>query len=633
MRYEIYRGIDNLVFAPVTIDENGMESWGAVQPLAGVQAITTEIDEANEVLYFDNKPSIILSTAGNERYTLTLSVPGTATRAMLDGKKYDERKMAYLSTPTEKRYYALGFRAGLKGDMSIAEYFWIYKGQFTGGGMSISTEDSGTTHNTFTYTFTSVYPKRTWDNEMVSYISITDEHPMAGDFLNYVFTPDKLTASNVFSVDFNLADKTKNSGIGKRGGASAPLTFTKFIGNRSEKQADSDFRHMTPWRGIHHRIRDAKDGKLLAVSGEDVYKDILRDPSMKGKYNLFSYFPKFWSKWDQKDLSDGRHWVFSVSSSPFTGSEESGGFEWSAAKIGEGFVSAPGLPPKVNTSFNSFNSAFSSRQLKMASWRKYLDILKLMWVETADLNSQRGVGQGINSLWWIGGIHIIEDASASRYVSITKNSKVHPGMWCAIDASENFYNGGIFTGYVKAVDNSGANTILDFGEGASITATTANGIGFPGQPTSVEDFLAMGDNTLGWVDNGGTEGANHVFVYGISDLWGNVYSWIDYRIKNNEVYVDGVKKKTILPEQFNDGWPSNWDYDDGVLWPTDYAGGGSNVLFGDYFYGKSAHDAPDRVCRFGGYWVSGSLVGSSSLYWDDDPDYTRVSVGCFAISK
>ena len=632
MKFEVFRGLSNLVFAPITIGDDGLEVWGKPQALAGVRSIETSVEEANDVVYFDNEAKILISSEGADIYNLTVSVPALSTRALLEGKKWDESKMAYLSTKTEKRYYAIGFKAAIVGDQNEDELYWIYKGKFSEAQQSYTTADNGSTHNTYSYTFTSLYTNRTFEGEPLKYIGIEGSHPMAADFLNYVFTPDKLSGTNLFTVDFDLSDATGSSGIGKRLNAAENLEYHKFIGKSDVAQKPSDFSFMGPWKGIHHRIRSATTGELLAVSGEDAYIDILRDPSMIGKYNLFSYVPTYWRKWDQKEVLGARHWVISISSTPFDGAEECGGTEYSAGRLGEGYVCEPGLTPLVSQSFNGFVGALADKPIEVITPKTYFDLLTLMWDETADLNSQRSVGAGITGLWWTKGIAIQEDATATHTVAITKTNKVHAGMYCSISNDDNFYSGSLFKGYVKAVDNTGANTILDFGEEVSITVTTINGIGFAGQPVSADDYLAMGDNTLGWVNNGGTEDANHVFVYGIADLWGNVWSWMNYQLRNNELFAEGVKVRDIAPEEYFDGYPTCWDWNGKALWATAYSGS-SGILMSDYWYGKSAQDAPDRVCRFGGRWRNGGDAGAGCwnwLYSSGDPD---VFIGCAAISR
>ena len=98
MEFEVFRGLRDLVYAPVIVDEQGNETWGAVQPLSGLQSMEKAVEESNEVIYLDDKAAIAIASEGSDTYTINVSVPALATRAEIEGKKWDKKKMAYLST-------------------------------------------------------------------------------------------------------------------------------------------------------------------------------------------------------------------------------------------------------------------------------------------------------------------------------------------------------------------------------------------------------------------------------------------------------------------------------------------------------------------------------------------------------
>ena len=644
MKFEVFRGLSNLVFAPISFDENGLEVWGKVQPLSGVQSIETALEESNEVVYFDNQPSIALTAEGDDKYTLNVSVPYISTRAMLEGKKWDNRRLAYLSTETESRYYAVGFKAGLVGTEKIQEYYWIYKGKFTTGSISHQTEDNGTTHNTVQYTFTSVYTTRTWEGEPLKYMAIDSTHPMAADFLNFVFTPDNLSNTNVFGIDFDLANISTSaplSGVGQRLDASVGLEFHRYIGGRQGYQRESDFSSVGPWKGIHRRLRDVSTGELIAVSGTEEFDTILGDPLEAVKYNLFTYFPTFWASWKQEDRSGRRHWVIKVSTTPFPDAQKFGGKEVSCVFMESGYKVTPERVPLTGTSLDTFNANTTdsdSSYIEVENWMDRMMYMMLFLVETGDMNSQRQA-RGISDLWWTptasGTGSIVESVTAGHTVTIPHTDKIHAGMNLRINAcGDGFWSGTpIYTGMVIDVDNTGENTVLDFGPGASITATAdTDGVGFTPQPVSTKELLAMGDKAIGFYDAGGTEGGNHSFIYGMADTWGNIYGWLNgASFETDHMIINGVPGKTISDERFNSGNPGSWDFDNFHLWPEDFTGS-SAINFGDYFY-VNRDARTGRACRAGGFWGYGSDGGLCCFFWDAASSNPSVNIGARAVKK
>lgn len=198
LKFEEYMGIENLVIAELKeeIQEDGStkEVYGEVQPLAGVQQVSGEVNEASEAHYYDNMSAIVVDSEGDDTYTLTVSVPSKKTRALIEGVTYDETTGALIGTKKKKKYFALGFIANkINGD---DEYNWIFKGKFSGGGKSHSTQNGGTDATNMEYTYTSIHTSTKFAKfGNCKYLSVDDDgRADLSTFFDKVTTPDLLQA-------------------------------------------------------------------------------------------------------------------------------------------------------------------------------------------------------------------------------------------------------------------------------------------------------------------------------------------------------------------------------------------------------------------------------------------------------
>lgn len=189
-----YRGIRDLVVAELT-GEGDSEAYGTPQALSGVQSVGTEAEAASEAHYYDNLAAVVVDAEGSDTLTLTVSVPDMQTRALIEGKTYDVAKHALVGTPLQKKYFALGYKAGLTNGKE--EYVWFYKGKFTGGAQTHETKDSGTGATNVSYTYTAIYTDKKYTTSAgttpVKYAAIESTHSAAGSFFTQVTTPDQIT--------------------------------------------------------------------------------------------------------------------------------------------------------------------------------------------------------------------------------------------------------------------------------------------------------------------------------------------------------------------------------------------------------------------------------------------------------
>lgn len=198
---QAFKGVRDLVISQMTVSEaqggEVTETYGAVQALAGVQNISFDVNESTATHYFDNKGAIVIASEGDDTLTLTVSRTDLKTRALIEGRTYNESKDVLIATEQNKPYFALGFKAKLTD--GTEEYYWFYKGKFTAGSKEFATEDDGTDINTMQYTFTAIYTGVEYEidtdvKKAVKYAILPSTATGAATFFDAVTTPDKIGA-------------------------------------------------------------------------------------------------------------------------------------------------------------------------------------------------------------------------------------------------------------------------------------------------------------------------------------------------------------------------------------------------------------------------------------------------------
>lgn len=163
INFDEFYGVRNLVIAPVTINADGTETWGEAQRLSGVQTISKEVTETSETHYYDNQGAIVVSTEGDDTYTLTVSVVDKRTRALIEGLSYDEATGALIGTKKNKQqYFALGYIAETVN--GTEEFVWVYKGKFSAGSTTHNTKSDSVDTSNMEYTFTSIHTSKEFTN-------------------------------------------------------------------------------------------------------------------------------------------------------------------------------------------------------------------------------------------------------------------------------------------------------------------------------------------------------------------------------------------------------------------------------------------------------------------------------------
>lgn len=197
-----FRGVDNLVYAEVTADDNealGGYTTGEVKSLAAVAKIskTTEVSSATK--YYDNLPAIVINSEGSDEISVTCAIPDLATYAEIVGKTIDETTGAMIDGEREPKYFALGYR--FKKTDGTYRYVWRLKGMFTIPDETSETEDDGTDGNnmSLTYTGISTTHKFTKGGKPAKAVVVDDVEGSKADistFFEEVTDPDKLKAKS-----------------------------------------------------------------------------------------------------------------------------------------------------------------------------------------------------------------------------------------------------------------------------------------------------------------------------------------------------------------------------------------------------------------------------------------------------
>ena len=149
-----YRGVESLVYAEVTADDENAYTTGTVKSLAGVAEISATTSSSVEAHYYDNAPKIVITSAGASEVTLTVSAIPLQTLADITGQTWDAVHGCIIEGPRTQKYFAIGYK--FKNTSGGETYVWRLKGTFSIPDTDVSTEDDGTEANGQELTYTGV---------------------------------------------------------------------------------------------------------------------------------------------------------------------------------------------------------------------------------------------------------------------------------------------------------------------------------------------------------------------------------------------------------------------------------------------------------------------------------------------
>lgn len=193
-----YRGVEGLVYAEVTADDDESYTTGTVKQLAGVAEIGRTTETSSEPHYYDNVPAVVVSSTGSDEVTCTVSAIPLEVLAEITGQQYDSNLGVLIEGERETKYFALGYKAKKTNGKEV--YVWRYKGQFSIPDSTHATEDDGTDANgqEITYTGISTTHKFTKTGKRAKAMNVDLEADKAdvSTFFDTVTTPDALTAKS-----------------------------------------------------------------------------------------------------------------------------------------------------------------------------------------------------------------------------------------------------------------------------------------------------------------------------------------------------------------------------------------------------------------------------------------------------
>lgn len=194
-----YRGVEGLVYAEVTKDDETEYTTGEVKSLAGVAEIGRTTETSSEAHYYDNVPAVVISSTGADEVTCTVSAIPLDVLADITGQGYDETTGTFIEGEREVKYFALGYKTKKTNGDEV--YVWRYKGTFSVPDSTHATENNGTDANgqEITYTGISTTHKFTKSAKRAKAINVDVGLNKAdvSTFFDKVTTPDTLKAKSV----------------------------------------------------------------------------------------------------------------------------------------------------------------------------------------------------------------------------------------------------------------------------------------------------------------------------------------------------------------------------------------------------------------------------------------------------
>lgn len=139
-------GLDSLVYAKITEDTEGNETYDTPKVLAKAMTAELTIDPAEATLFADDGVCEVVKEFKSGTLTLGIDDIGAAVAGDLIGVKVDNNGVLVSSVEDSAEPVAVGFRA--KKANGKYRYFWLYRVKFGIPGTSLQTKGDSITFST-----------------------------------------------------------------------------------------------------------------------------------------------------------------------------------------------------------------------------------------------------------------------------------------------------------------------------------------------------------------------------------------------------------------------------------------------------------------------------------------------------
>ena len=118
-------GLDRLVYAKITEDESGNETYGIPRTLAKAIDADLSVEVADATLYCDDGAAEHISEFQSGKLTLGVNDIGRVTACDLTGASVDDNGVLISGSEDAGGPVAIGFRA--RRANGLYRYFWLYR--------------------------------------------------------------------------------------------------------------------------------------------------------------------------------------------------------------------------------------------------------------------------------------------------------------------------------------------------------------------------------------------------------------------------------------------------------------------------------------------------------------------------
>ncbi len=187
-----FRGVDNLVFAEVLVDDANQYVTGEVMELSAVANIAKKTENSSSPEFYNNIPLFVVQGLGATTLELQITPPDLKTFALITGQRYDSSKGTMIEGERENRYFAVGYK--YQGTDNYTRYAWYYKCSFNIPDETYETINSGTNTTNIGITCTAVNTTHKFAYDGKSARAIIADERLANygfdKFFTSVVTPD-----------------------------------------------------------------------------------------------------------------------------------------------------------------------------------------------------------------------------------------------------------------------------------------------------------------------------------------------------------------------------------------------------------------------------------------------------------